>query len=296
MQRIARAIGGRTPVPGEVHIGDDAAVLRPLVGQAVISVDTAVWGVHLDADLFTLTDLGYKAVAAAMSDLAAMGARPRAILVAVTAPAGTDLEALHAGVGAAAAQLGCPVVGGDLSRGRDVAVAVTVLGECPGGGAVLRSGARPGDEIWLTAPVGASAAGLRRRRAGAPSDDPLVIRHRRPQPRLLEGLAAREAGAHAMMDISDGLALDLHRLADASACGFALDEIPASPGATAVEARAGGEDYELLMVCADGSALQTAFAARGLAAPLRIGRIVAEHEHRTLGGQPLDREGFQHDF
>ncbi len=296
LQRIARAVGGRAAGPGEVFIGDDAAVLRPLVGQAVISVDTAVWGVHLDADLFTLTDLGYKAVTAAMSDLAAMGARPRAILVAVTAPAGTDLEALHAGVGEASAQLGCPVVGGDVSRGCDVAVAVTVLGECPGGGAVLRSGARPGDEILLTAPVGASAAGLRRRRAGASLDDPLVVRHRRPQPRLLEGLAARAAGAHAMMDISDGLALDLHRLADASACGFALDEIPTARGATAAEARAGGEDYELLMVCAEGSALASAFAARGLAEPLRIGRILAQPGRRTLRGRPLGREGFQHDL
>ncbi len=294
LQRIAQVTGLRTARGDEVHIGDDAAVLAPVVGQAIVSVDTAVLGVHLDAELFSLEDLGYKSVAAAMSDLAAMGAWPRAILVAVTAPPGTDLVALHRGVGEAARDLGCPVVGGDLSRGSDVAVAVTVLGECPSGGAVLRSGARPGDEIVVTGALGGSAAGLRRRRAGAALDDPLVRAHRRPHPRLVEGVVARQAGVHAMMDISDGLALDLHRLADASGVGFELTELPVSEGATPEEARGGGEDYELLLTTSDAEALRVAFAARGCAAPLGIGRVVVDPATRTLGGRPLGREGFQH--
>ena len=147
LERIAKIVAQDTIPAGERHGGDDAAVLSPFVGEAIISTDVAVLGVHLDAALFPLSDLGYKAVASAVSDLAAMGARPRGLVVAVTAPAGTDLEALHHGVAEAAAQTNCPVVGGDLSRGGDVAVTVTVFGECPGRGAVCRS-AKPGPR-WI---------------------------------------------------------------------------------------------------------------------------------------------------
>ena len=126
---------------GEVHVGDDAAVLNPFVGQAIISTDFTILGVHLEPDLFPLEDLGFKAVASAVSDLAAMGARPRGATVAVCPPPGNDLEELHRGIARAASTTGCPIVGGDLSRSRDIAVAVTVFGECPGRGAVLRSGA-----------------------------------------------------------------------------------------------------------------------------------------------------------
>ena len=186
LERIAKIVAPERTPAGETYVGDDAAVLAPFVGQAIISTDVAVLGVHLDAVLFPLEDLGYKAVMAALSDLAAMGARPRGLVVAVSAPPGTDLEALHRGVADAAALASTPVVGGDLSRGADVTVAVTVFGECPGRGAVLRSGAQPGDELLVTAPLGRAAAGLRRRRAGAELSDELVVAHRRPWPRLRE--------------------------------------------------------------------------------------------------------------
>ena len=226
IKRIA-AIVGRGPIPrGERHIGDDAAVLAPFVGQAVISTDVAVLGVHLDAELFPLEDLGFKALTSAVSDLAAMGARPRGAVVAVCAPPGTDLEELHRGIADAALITSCPIVGGDLARARDVSVAVTVFGECPDRRAVLRSEARPGDVIVVTGPLGRSAAGLRRRREGGALQDELVVAHRRPWPRLAEGVAARGAGVRAMMDVSDGVGIDLHRLADASGVGFVLDDIP----------------------------------------------------------------------
>ena len=294
LERIAAIVGRRTIPDGEVHVGDDAAVLRPFVGELVLSTDAAVGGVHLDVALFPLEDLGFKAVAAAVSDLAAMGARPRATVVAVIAPPGTDLDALHRGMADAAAATSCPIVGGDLSVGADVVVAVTVLGECPGRGAVLRRGARDGDELLITAPLGRAAAGLRRRRAGASLDDPLVVAHRRPWPRLAEGLAARGAGVHAMMDVSDGLALDLHRLADASGVGFVLDVVPVADGATLDEALAGGEDYELLIATDDPARLRRQFVDRGLAEPITLGRMTAEPAVRTLGGQPLERRGWQH--
>lgn len=294
LERIAKIVGPGSPSRGELFLGDDAAILRPLVGEVCVSTDVAVAGVHLDLSLFPIEDLGFKAVTAALSDLAAMGARARALVLAVTAPEGTDLDALHAGVAEASALTGCPVVGGDLSRGAEVAVAVTVIGECPGRGAVRRSGARPGDRLVVTGPLGRSAAGLRRRRAGAALDDELVTAHRRPWPLLREGQAARGAGAHAMMDLSDGLGLDLHRLADASGVGFALERVPVADGATLEEATSGGEDYELLIATDDPGRLRLVFFDRGLRAPEEVGVVLADPSVRTLRGEPLARAGFQH--
>ena len=294
IERIAQIVGQSNIPEGERHIGDDAAVLAPFVGQAVISTDVAVLGVHLDSEYFPLEDLGFKAVAAAVSDLAAMGARARGAVVAVTAPAGTDLEELHRGMADASIVTNCPIVGGDLAQGRDVSVAVTVFGECPGRGAIYRSGARVGDELLVTGPLGRSAAGLRRRRAGASLSDELVVAHRRPWPRLSEGMAARGAGVHAMMDLSDGLGLDLHRFADASHVGFALDDVPIADGATLEEAISGGEDYELLIATDDAARLRLVFLDRGLRAPLRIGVVVSDPASRTWRGEGFERRGWQH--
>jgi thiamine-monophosphate kinase len=294
LERIVTIVGRHAIPKGERHIGDDAAVLAPFVGEALISTDVAVLGVHLDPALFPLEDLGFKALAAAVSDLAAMGGRPRGAVVAVTSPPGTDLEELHRGLADAAAVTNCPIVGGDLARSNDVSVAVTVFGECPGRGAVLRSGAKPGDTILVTGPLGRAAAGLRRRREGAPLEDELVVAHRRPWPRLSEGVAARGGGANAMMDLSDGLGLDLHRLCDASKVGFALAEIPVAAGATYEEAVSGGEDYELLIVTSDADRMRLIFADRGLRAPIAIGTILSDVSTRSLRGEPLERRGFEH--
>ena len=294
LQRIAAIVGRRIIPEGEVHVGDDAAVLAPFVGEALISTDVAVLGVHLQANLFPLEDLGFKAVASAVSDLAAMGGRPRGAVVAVGSPPGTDLEELHRGIADAAAMTNCPIVGGDLTRSRDVSVAVTVFGECPGRGAVLRSGAKAGDELLVTGPLGRSAAGLRRRRAGAPLEDELVVAHRRPWPRLSEGIAARSAGVHAMMDLSDGLGIDLHRLADASGVGFALDHVPVAAGATPEEAISGGEDYELLIATDDAPRLRLIFHDRGLLDPITIGHVVASKSERTYNAEEFVRRGWQH--
>jgi thiamine-monophosphate kinase len=296
LERIAKIVAHDITGGDERYVGDDAAVLAPLVGQTIISTDVAVLGVHLDASLFPLSDLGFKAVTAAVSDLAAMGARPRALVVAVTAPPGTDLEELHRGVAEAAALTSCPVVGGDLSRGSGVAVAVTVIGECPGRGAVLRSGAKPGDQLLVTGALGRSAAGLRRRRAGVALSDELVTAHRRPWPLVSEGTTARGARVHAMMDLSDGVGLDLHRLADASNVGFELSNVPIADGATLDEAISGGEDYELLIATNDPGRLRLMFYDRGLRTPITIGVVVDDASVRTLGGVVLRRQGYQHEL
>ena len=281
---------------------DDAAVLGlPAGGPLVASVDSVVEGVHFDLSLCSPADVGWKALMGALSDLAAMGAAPLAALVALCVPGGSgegDLVlGVMAGVAEASAAARCPVVGGDVSEGAVLTVAVTVLGTVEAGGPppVGRSGARPGDVVLVTGPCGGSAAGLRELRAGS-EGGAAVAAYRRPVARLREGELARLAGAHAMIDVSDGLALDLHRLADVSEVGFALDGVPVAAGASEDEALAGGEDYELVVVINEGLALSLAgaFAAAGLRRPVRLGEVEEDPKLRVLDGAPLQRLGWQH--
>ncbi len=295
LQRIAAILGSGSPAPGEVFIGDDAAVLSPAVASLVVSTDVAVAGVHLDLDLFTPSDLGFKAVMSAVSDVAAMGGVIRYLLIAVTAPAGSDLDALHQGISEAAHDVGASVVGGDLSTGPALQVAVTVIGEAPASGALLRSGAAAGDFLFVTGPLGRAAAGLRRRREGVDASDELVRAQSRPVARLAQGMAAARAGVSAAMDLSDGVAIDLHRLADASSVGFELTHLPVATGASEREALSGGEDYELLIATSDPEALRREFEISQLPAPVEIGRVIDEGQ-RTLNGRALPREGWQHEF
>ncbi|MHB8220109.1 MAG: thiamine-phosphate kinase [Acidimicrobiales bacterium] len=306
--RVAGALGaasGPAP-PGQIWIGDDAAVLDPSPGRLVLATDAVVEGVHVDLGLVSPSDAGWKAMAAALSDIGAMGARPRHALVALGAPPGTDVDAVMAGVAEASVEWRCPVVGGDLSAAPVLVISVAVAGVLDGDGPpVPRGGARPGDELFVTGPLGSSAAGLGALKVGAADMRPVaagrrdasVVRaHRRPRARLAEGVTARAAGATAMIDVSDGLALDLHRLADASGVGFALQGVPVADGATADQALGGGEDYELVIATADAPALEAAFASAGLRPPIGIGRCVGDPAHRTLDGEPLARLGWQHRF
>jgi len=290
-----------------VWIGDDTAVLGPTTGRLLLTTDVSVAGVHADLELIGVDDLGWRAVAAAVSDVAAMGGRPDAAVVAVTGPPGTDLDLLYDGIAASAQAHGCPVVGGDLSNAPAVSVAVAVTGHVEGEpGPVLRSGARPGDHLLVTGPLGAAAAGLRLLRArgaapggsgtGSGDERPVELAHRRPRARLDEGETARRAGVTAMIDVSDGLLADLGHVATASAVGFRLDEIPVAPGATIDEALGGGEDYELVMASADPVRLMTAFTEAGLPAPIVIGVCTADPAERTLGGKPATAPGWEHSW
>jgi thiamine-monophosphate kinase len=243
----------------------------------------------------------------AISDLAAMGARPVGALVALCVPRSAEESGLTLGVtegvAEASRKCGCAVVGGDLSASGVLTVVVTVLGTVGSGCAVERAGARPGDAVFVTGPCGGSAAGLRVLRArhgtGQPETGPeraLAAAYRRPEARLAEGEVARLAGAHAMIDVSDGLALDLHRMADASGVGFSLDTVPVAEGATLEEALGGGEDYELIVAMdpREADAYITRCRGAGLRRPRRIGVIVADAAVRRLGGQDLGRLGWQH--
>lgn len=296
MRRIGAVLAeasGPAP-PGEVWIGDDAAVVARPGGRLVLATDAVVEGVHADLDLVGLDDLGWKALTATVSDIGALGARLLHALVAFCVPPGTDLVLLARGVAEASAEWRCPVVGGDVTASSQVVVSAAATGVLDGDAPpVLRSGASPGDRIFVTGPLGASAAGLRLLRRGVTSAE-AVAAHRRPRARLAEGVIARRAGASAMMDVSDGLAIDLHRLAEASGVGIVLDAVPVAPGATEREALGGGEDFELLVVTAACDALLGAFAEAGLRSPIEIGRCTADASERSLLGAPLARSGFEH--
>lgn len=304
----------RQPPPGELWIGDDTAAVVPPTGWLLLAADAVVAGVHADLSLTGLDDFGWKALAANISDVAAMGGRPGHTLVTVAGPGDTDLDALYRGIAAAAEAYGCPVVGGDLVSSPVLVVTVAITGSVAGT-PVRRSGGRPGDGIWVTGALGGAAAGLRllrARAAGAPGDvagsggprrvdgpgaDPAVVAariadHARPRPALEEGTAARLGGATAMIDVSDGFSADLWHLANASRIGVDLDDVPVALGATLTEALGGGEDYRLVFTAPDAAAVDAAFG--GLPAPIRVGTAVADPALRRLRGATLVRSGWEH--
>jgi thiamine-monophosphate kinase len=277
------------PGPGETWIGDDAAVVRaPGGGWLLLAADAVVAGVHADLSLTGLDDLGWKAVAVNVSDIAAMGGRPLHALVTVAGPPDTDLDLLYEGIAAAAHEYQCPVVGGDLAGAGVLVITVALTGTFEGT-PLLRSGARPDDVIFVTGRLGLAAAGLRLLKEGKGASALADRAHRRPAAQVSEGLAARAGGATAMIDVSDGLAADLAHLADASGVGLALSEVPVADDATLEEALTGGEDYVLAFTAPDPAQIKRAFA--GLAEPIQVGRCTADPAERSLGGRPLPTVG-----
>jgi thiamine-monophosphate kinase len=301
-----------TAPKGSVWIGDDAAVVESPRGPLLFTTDAVVAGVHADLAVVGLDDFGWKAMTAAVSDIAAMGGTPSAAVVTYCQPSGTDVATLTRGVAEAAEAYRCPVVGGDLSESNELMVSVAVIGTLDGaGGPVLRSGARPGDVVMVTGPCGASAGGLRHLRAAVagslrdvPGEDrqqveadvqvALASAYRRPWARPAAGRAARAGGASAMIDVSDGFSLDADRMARASGVGLRLDAVPVAAGATLDDALGGGEDYELVLTAQDTHVLHEAFASADLPLPITVGTCVANVDERTLGGARLPVSGWQH--
>ncbi len=287
---IDRITAGVTHGPAvSVGPGDDAAVFL-VNGSAVTSVDVLVEGVHFRRDWVPAERLGRRAVAVACADLEAMGADQVAVLVGLSVP--PDLDAawvadLARGVRDECELAGASLVGGDLTRSRDVAVAVTVIGELRGRPPVLRSGAAPGDVVAVRGRLGWAAGGLQVLKRGFRSPRVLVDAYQSPQIAYGAGVEAARAGATAMIDVSDGLLADLGHVADASEVAIDLDsgrfDIP--DPVRAVAAATGGDPLAYVLTGGEDHALAATFPFGQVPPEWLVVGTVTEGEGVTVDGQ-----------
>jgi thiamine-monophosphate kinase len=284
-------------------------VLRPTAGRRLVATtDVLVEGRHFGGAFSEPEDWGWKAVAVNLSDLAAMGATARWLLVALTVPdraSATLLERVYAGIGVACQAYAVALVGGDTSAGPALSLAVTALGEADR--PVTRAGARPGDRLVVSGPLGAAAAGLALlRRDDQPAGEllgrfpGLAEAHRRPRPELETGMRLARAGATAMIDLSDGLAGDALHLAEASGVGIEVHDaaVPLAPGVAEAALLLGRDPAELAVGGGDDYLLAAALPpAADLGGVLDCGRFTAGDRRVRLtaaGPRPLAGVAFDH--
>lgn len=281
---LARILPLLPPAPlMDLGPGDDSGVLRVPDGRVVVSCDTMIEGPDFRWDWSTPEDVGVKAIASNAADIAAMGATPTAFEIAVAAPADTPvtvLERLARGIAEGISSLApaAGVLGGDLSTSSVFTIAITVFGDLGGRAPVVRSGARPGDVVAVAGELGLSHAGLRELRQATKEGRSLytlrassiaVNHHLAPRPPISLGVVASDAGAHAMMDISDGLVLDASRMADASGVTIELSYLDD-------DALFGGEDHGLLATFPADCILPEGFRI--------VGRVLERNlEHPVVG-------------
>jgi len=292
--RIRRALTRLGSVA--VGVGDDCAFVEIGAERLALSCDLTLEGTHFRTGWLSPEEIGWRATAAALSDLAAVAAEPLGVLLSVALPSGWPEEHfadLVGGAGEAARAVGAVIWGGDLVRGDRVAVDVTVAGRLAGE-PVRRSGAAVGDELWVTGALGGPFCAVAAWDAGQEPVRTARARFAHPVPRVTEALWLREHGARAMIDVSDGLVADAGHLAAASGVGWAIDpdRVPLHPAAEVVqEALASGEEYELLVALPAGQGAALAEAFRGqFGLPLtRVGTAEREPGVRVLrAGKPVE--------
>ncbi|MDP9237292.1 MAG: thiamine-phosphate kinase [Chloroflexota bacterium] len=285
IERLRAAIPASSDERLVLGIGDDAAAWRSADGYTLATTDTMVAGVHFLPGRVRWRDVGWKALAVNISDIATMGGVPSFALVTLVVPkdmAVDALDELYSGLSECAAVYGVSIVGGDIVSAPAFAITVALMGAAsaaPDGSPLLlrRDAAQAGDAIAVTGPLGASAGGLQLLLEGdAPAGDPLVARHMRPRPRVEAGHAAVAAGVRCAIDVSDGLAQDLGHICDASGVDAQI-RVPRVPVDAATASRfpadaltmalTGGEDYELILV---GSEARLRATEAALGAPITI--------------------------
>lgn len=306
-------LAAQTALPEGVSVGpgDDAAVLGPTGDPLVLSCDILVEDVHFRRGWLAVDEVGYRAAAAALSDLAAMAARPVGVLVAMALPDDVSPEEVHAGILEAAASVDAGVLGGDLSRSAGpIVVDVTVVGRAVSPGPVTRAGARPGDEVWVTGELGAAAAAVAIWEGGGTPSAALRRAFAHPSPRVVEALWLLErVPLHALIDLSDGLAGDAAHIAAASEVTLVLERrrIPVAGAVRSAfgddgeraftVATSGGEDYELCFIAPAGSVEKV--AGRFAGSLTRVGTVVEAGDAPVLieddgRREPLEARGFDH--
>lgn len=324
IERLRSLLGDEPDPRILVGIGDDTAALRPPEGKILLlTCDTQVEGTHFRRNQIPAYELGKRAATANLSDIASMGGTPTFALISLSLPADfplSDFDELFRGIRDQFEAFSTKVIGGNLaSSASGVVLDITLLGETDPDQVLTRGGARPGDRICVTGPLGASAAGLLAMehlgKAAETRFPELVRAHRQPSPRVREGREIARSGiATAMIDVSDGLAADLLHLCDASRVGavvhleripvlrevlLAAERLGGNPEALALS---GGEDYELLFTVKTGpeadEKLQQVAGACGLALTT-IGEIVPKEEgtwiaHPDGRRTPLERQGWNH--
>lgn len=280
-------------------IGSDAASIEVPAGQRlVVSTDSSVERVHFRREWLTPHEIGYRATAAALSDLAAAAATPIGVLLAITVPPHwqDSLNEIADGAGEAVRQVETVIVGGDLASGEALALTVTVLGATPR--PLSRAGARVGDAVYVTGTFGGPLAALRAWTSGTPPTRDDRVRFAHPVPRIREAKWLAERGATAAIDISDGLAADIGHIAAASGVRVVLelDHVPHTTGTSPVDAARSGEEYELAITAPPG--LDTTAFANAFGLPLtQIGTVVAGSpgvETRISGARVDPPAGYNH--
>ncbi|MDQ1255793.1 MAG: Thiamine-monophosphate kinase [Candidatus Hydrogenedentes bacterium] len=300
IERVARLCPGH---PSVIEgIGDDCAVVRTGNRVILLSCDLSIENVHFRRATATPEDIGWKAAASALSDIAAMGGQPLCCLVALACPADTDaayIESVGQGIADAVSDCGAALVGGDTTQSMEgIVLDVTVVGEPVEGRYLLRKGARPDDVLGVTGRLGLASAGLHALTHGF--DAPALARaHRHPVPRIAEGQwLCRRGDAHALIDISDGLVQDAGHLAGAAGLGIdiAPEALPIAPELAAYCAAhgldplefilSGGEDYELAVALAPDDEPDARITV--------VGRFTDEWTGVRVAGKPVQRGGYTH--